>query len=77
VKSRNTQGKLIECAWKDTKACHRQGAALRAIMKHILADYWYVGRTLMGLPTNPTYAEAILGKAGHKTIDPKTRGWKF
>ena len=75
VKSRNTQGKLIECMWKDTKPCHRQGAALRAIMKHVLADYWYVGRMLNGLPTNPTYAEAMLGKGGHKTIDAERRGW--
>jgi len=76
TKSRNTQGRLIECAWKDTKPSHRHGAALRAIIKHFLADYWYVGRTLSGLPREPLYAESILGK-GHKTIDPKVRGWRF
>ena len=75
MESRNTQGKLIECMWKDTKACHRQGAAKRKVMKHILADYWMVGRKWMGLPINPLYAEAILGMDGHKTIDPVTRGW--
>ncbi len=79
VWTRNTQGKLVECAWKsaDTKPSHRHGAALRAVMKHFLADYWFVGRTLMGLDTNPTYAEAILGKDGHRTIMPQERGWKY
>ena len=77
TKSRNTQGKLIECMWKDTKPCHRHGAALRAIMKAFLADYWFVGRELLGLPTNPLYAEAILGMDGHRTADPKSRGWKW
>jgi len=77
VKSRDTKGALIEMAWKDTKPCHRHGAALRAVMKHFLADYWFVGRTLQGLPTQPLYAEAILGKDGHKTVSPKERGWKF
>ena len=76
VKTRNTQGQLIECAWKDTKPCHRNGAALRAVMKHFLADYWFVGRTLAGLSTDPVYAEAVLGK-GHRTIDPRFRGWVF
>ena len=76
TKSRNTQGKLIECMWQDTKPCHRQGAAKRAVMKHILADYWLVGRKMMGLSVTPLYAEAILGKDGHKTIDPESRGWK-
>ena len=77
TKSRNGQGKLIDCAWKAVKPGHRHCTALRAVMKHVLADYWFVGRTILGLPTNPVYAEAILGKNGHKTIDPKTRGWEF
>jgi hypothetical protein len=76
TKSRNTQGQLIECKWKDTKPCHRHGAALRAVMKHFLADYWMVGRTLAGLDTSPLYAEAVLGK-GHRTIMPEERGWKY
>ena len=76
VKSRNTQGKAIECMWKDTKPSHRHGAALRAIMKHFLADYWMVGRTLAGLPTSPLYAEAMLGGT-HRTIMPEERGWKY
>jgi hypothetical protein len=76
VESRNTQGKLVEVAWKDTKPCHRHGAALRAVMKHFLADYWMVGRTLAGLDTSPIYAEAMLG-GGHKTIAPETRGWVY
>jgi hypothetical protein len=76
TKSRNTKGQLIECKWKDTKPSHRHGAALRAVMKHFLADLWYVGRKLNGLETNPAYAEAQLGMS-HKTINPKERGWEF
>jgi hypothetical protein len=76
VQSRNTQGKLIECAWRDTKPCHRHGAALRAIMKHFLADYWMVGRTLLGLDTSRAYAEEHLG-GGHRTIMPEERGWVY
>jgi hypothetical protein len=76
TKSRNTQGILIECMWKDTKPCHRHGAALRAVMKHFLADYWYAARELAGLPTTPLYAESMLGHEGG-TIKPKERGWEY
>jgi hypothetical protein len=76
VKSRNTQGQLVEVMWKDTKPSHRHGAALRAVMKHFLADYWWVGRTLAGLETSPLYPEAILG-GGHRTIMPEERGWIY
>lgn len=75
VKSRNTQGKLVEVAWKSTKPSHRHGAALRAIVKHLLADYWYVGRTLAGLPTVPLYVEAVLGHT--HIVSPRERGWEF
>lgn len=75
VQSRNTQGKLVEVAWKDTKPGHRHGAALRAVVKHLLADYWYAGRTLKGLPTVPLYAESLLGHT--HIVDPKSRGWAF
>lgn len=75
VKSRNTQGKWVECAWKDTKPSHRHGHALRIIMKHFLADYWFVGRTLRGLPTDPLYVEALLGHT--HIIRPAERGWKL
>lgn len=76
VKSRNTQGKLIECAWKDAKPSHRHGAALRKVMKAFLADWWFVGRTLHGLETSPLYADAMLGE-GHRTISPRERGWEY
>ena len=41
------------------------------MMKHFLADYWFVGRTLKGLSTDPLYAEAILGHTG--IINPRER----
>lgn len=75
VKTRNTQGHLVECAWKDTKPSHRHGAALRAIMKHLLADYWFVGRELAGLDTRPLYVEEKLGHTS--IIQPRERGWDW
>lgn len=73
TKSRNTQGHLIECAWRDTKPGHRHGAALRAVMKHFLADYWFVGREVRGLDTRPLYVQEQLGHTG--IISPRDRGW--
>jgi hypothetical protein len=75
TKSRNTQGKLIECMWKDTKPCHRHGAGIRKMIKHFLADLWFVWRTSEGLPTTPLYVESVLGHTG--IIRPEERGWKF
>lgn len=65
-----------EMPWKDVTKGHRHGAACRAIIKHFLADYWYVGRTLMGLPTDPPYAVAVL-KGNHRMIMPEERGWIY
>lgn len=76
VRSRNRQGKMQEVAWKDTMKSHRHGHAMRAIMKHFLADYWLVGRTRLGLATSPIYAEAVL-KSGHRMIMPEERGWVY
>lgn len=75
TKSRNNQGQLVEVAWKDTMASHRHGAALRAMMKHFLADYWFVGRELRGLDTRPLYVQEQLGHTG--IISPKERGWEW
>jgi len=75
TKSRNTQGKLIECKWKDTKPSHRHGAAIRQIMKHFLADWWIVHRTLEGMDTPKPYA---IEKLGHNNwIYPEQRGWEY
>jgi len=49
TKSRNTQGKLIECLWSETKPCHRHGAGIRKMIKHFLADFWYVWRNVRGV----------------------------
>jgi hypothetical protein len=75
TKSRNTQGKLIECMWMKTKPCHRHGAAIRKMIKHFLADFWYVWRTLEGLETPCLYPEAKLGHTG--IVKPEERGWKY
>lgn len=75
TKSRNTQGKLIECLWSQTKPCHRHGAALRKLQKHFLADFWFVWRTLEGLPTAALYVEAKLGHTG--IVKPEERGWIY
>lgn len=75
TKTRNTQGKLIECPWKDTKPCHRHGAAMRKMIKHFLADLWLVWRTLEGLPIKSLYVEDKLGHTG--IIKPEERGWIY
>jgi hypothetical protein len=75
TKSRNTQGKLIECMWSETKPCHRHGAAIRKMIKHFLADYWFVARTLEGLPTPDLYVESKMGHTG--IVKPKERGWIY
>jgi hypothetical protein len=75
TKSRNTQGKIIECMWSETKPCHRHGAAIRKMIKHFLADLWFVWRTLEGLPTPNLYVEDKLGHTG--IIKPIERGWKY
>ena len=74
TKSRNTQGRLIDCPWNETKPCHRHGAAIRKMIKHFLADLWFVWRETEGLPTTPLYAEAMLGHTS--IIKPEERGWK-
>lgn len=76
TKTRNTRGDLVECAWKDTKPGHQEGAALRAVRKLFLFDYWYVGRSILGLPNGPCYAETHLGD-GHRTSYPQERGWEW
>ena len=63
-----------ERPWKDVPPSHQHGAALRAVMKHFLADYWYVGRQALGLDVTPIYAEAKL-EGNHRTIMPQERGW--
>lgn len=75
TKSRNTQGKLIECKWSETKPCHRHGAAIRKMIKHFLADYWFVYRTLEGLPTPNLYVQEKMGHTG--IVKPEERGWIF
>jgi len=73
TKTRTTQGHLVDSRWCDTKPGHRHHAALRAVMKHVLADYWFVGRELRGLDTRPLYAEEKLGHGG--IVRPEERGW--
>jgi hypothetical protein len=59
--------------WKDTKPCHRHGAAIRKMIKHFLADLWFVWRETENLPTTPLYVESVLGHTG--IIKPEERGW--
>jgi len=74
--TRNTQGQLVEgVKWKDVKPSHRRGSALRVIIKHFLADWWYVHRKTEGLPVTESYAVAKLGH--HTWIMPEDRGWKY
>jgi len=75
TKTRNTKGHLVELPWKDTKPSHRHGAAIRQVMKHFLADWWYVHRKTEGLDTPQAYP---IEKLGHKSwIYPEERGWIY
>lgn len=71
----NTQGFLVQASWKDAKPKHRHMHALRMVEKWFLSDFHFVGRTLMGLPVRPVYAE---DKLGHINIShPNNRGWNI
>jgi len=71
----NTQGFLVQVPWKDAKPKHRHMHALRMVEKWFLSDLHFVGRTLMGLPVRPVYAE---DKLGHINIShPNNRGWNI
>ena len=75
TKSRNTQGKLIECMWKDTKPCHRHGAAMRKMIKIFLAHVWHVWRSVENLETNLPYIQEKLGHTG--IIQAEEMGWEY
>ena len=75
VRSRNTKGQLVTIPWKDTKPCHRHGAAYRQMMKELSGDFWVVARKFAGLPTDGTYAADMLGH--NHQIDPRVRGWLY
>jgi len=66
----------IEKAWKDAKAGHRHGDAIRVMMKNFLADLWFVWRTLEGLSTDDLYVKEHLGHENGR-INPKARGWEY
>jgi len=73
--SRNTQGKMVYCMWKETMKSHRHGAAIRKMLKHFLADWWYVQRKVSGLPTPELYVKDKMGHTG--IIKPQDRGWRI
>lgn len=75
VPSYTTQGVLKNMMWKETKKSHRHGAAMRKMIKHFLADFWLVWRTLEGLDTRPLYVEEKLGHTS--IIKPEERGWVY
>ena len=75
TQTRNTQGKLITAAWKDTKPGHRHGAAYRAMMKELLGDYWVISRLFAGLPVDNPYVVDMLGHEPHD--GSRERGWLY
>jgi hypothetical protein len=75
VMTRNTQGKLIESMWKETKPSHRHGAAIRKMIKHFLSDWWFVHRITEGMTVSAPY---VIEHLGHKDyIMPENRGWNY
>lgn len=67
---------VFEKRWMDVSEGHRHGSAIRQMNKVLLYDWWYVGRTLLGLDTSPAYPETQLG-GEHKTSYPSERGWVY
>jgi len=68
-------GRKVETAWADVNPGRRHMAALRFMNKIFLADFWFVWRTLEGLPTPELYVKAYLGH--NAAIAPRERGWEF
>jgi hypothetical protein len=73
---RRGDGKIVEVMWKDAMPIHRHLAAIRKMMKHFLADLWFVWRTLEGLPTTDLYVREHLGHEG-ALINPAAHGWTY
>lgn len=69
------KGNMVSVAWKDASDGHQHGDAIRRTIKAFLADYWYVGRTILGLPTSALYVQDVLAHGG--ILDPESRGWKW
>lgn len=65
-----------ETAWKDVNPGRRHMDALRVMIKHFLADLWFVWRELEGLPTADLYVKEHLGHES-AIINPKARGWEY
>ena len=55
---------------------HRDMDSRRIAYKAFQADWWFVSRTLLGLPTDSAYAEAHLGHE-RTIIDPAAHGWDW
>lgn len=62
-----------ETAWRDVNPVRRHLDALRIMIKHFLADLWFVWRTLEGLDTPDPYVKAVLGH--ERIVSPFERGW--
>ncbi len=56
----NYKGRVSSTSWGNSDA-HRHRAAVRYMVKMLLADIWRGWRTLEGLPVRPLYHEEYLG----------------
>lgn len=74
LKCSNCKGTGHDAPWGCSQA-HRHTAAIRAMVKALLQDFWLKWRELEGLPVTAPYAEAKLGmKHGdHATIPIRAR----
>ena len=69
-------GRIVEIEWKNAMPIHRHLDAFRVMIKHYLADLWFVWRTLEGLPVTDLYVKEHLGHES-AIINPKAMGWKY
>jgi len=74
AKKKGEKETLVKKRWCDVKPSHRHGDAVRVMIKHILADWWYVARDIAGLPTGECWVCKDTGTQ-HRTIRPQERGW--
>lgn len=56
--------------WCDESEKHRDTAARRYMIKHLVIDFWVLWRMMEGLPVSLPYEVEFLGKEPHHEINP-------
>jgi len=62
-------------SWDDKPKAQKHLDGIRYMLKHWLADLWYVWRTIEGLTTEPGYVTRLSDT--HRWVLPSERGWNY